>query len=46
MFGLKDQDLMFVLFVVFGFFLAKMLSSKKEGYSHWIVVMPKANIAV
>uniref|UniRef100_A0A6C0FED1 Uncharacterized protein n=1 Tax=viral metagenome TaxID=1070528 RepID=A0A6C0FED1_9ZZZZ len=31
MFGLKDQDLMFVLFVVFGFFLAKMLSSKKEG---------------
>jgi len=33
MFGLKDKDLMFVLFVVFGFFLAKMLSSKKEGYS-------------
>jgi len=33
MFGLKDQDLMFVLFVVFGFFLAKMLSSKKEGYA-------------
>lgn len=31
MFGLKDQDLMLVLFVVFGFFLAKMLTSKKEG---------------
>ena len=30
MFGLKDNDLMFVLFVVFGFFLAKMLSSTKE----------------
>jgi hypothetical protein len=33
MFGLKDNDLVLVLFVLFGFFIAKMLSNKKEGYS-------------